>query len=109
MTTGITFQGLNMNIGHMRCIRWVKDDNPQRTISAKPEVTADGKSAAKDHCIAYNKMRGQYASTMERALLEQSGWTGSNADTKTSAGRYRTRKTRTVITLQHGVCCTDEQ
>ena len=71
VTTGITFQGLNMDIGHLRSIRWVKDDNPQSPINAKPELTANGKSAAQNRWIAYNKLRGQYNSAMEHAVPEQ--------------------------------------
>ena len=71
VTTGITFQGLNMDIGHLRSIRWVKDDNPQSAINANPELTANGKSAAQNRWIAYNKMRGQYNSAMEHAVPEQ--------------------------------------
>jgi hypothetical protein len=71
VTTGITFQGLNMDIGHLRSIRWVKDDNPQSAINAKPELTSNGKSAAQNRWIAYNKLRGQYNSAMEHAVPEQ--------------------------------------
>ena len=71
VTTGITFQGLNMDIGHMRSVRWVTDDNPQAAINAKPELTANGKSAAQNRWIAHNKLQGQYASAMEHAVPEQ--------------------------------------
>ena len=71
VTTGIRFQGLNMDIGHLRSIRWVKDDNPQSAINAKPELTHNGKSAAQNRWIAYNKLRGQYNSAMEHAVPEQ--------------------------------------
>ena len=71
VTTGITFQGLNMDIGHMRSIRWVKDDDPNAQINNKPELTSNGKSAAQNRWIAYNKIRGQYASAMEHAVPEQ--------------------------------------
>ncbi|WP_353362196.1 transglutaminase domain-containing protein [Acidovorax sp. FG27] len=71
VTTGISFQGLNMDIGHLRHIRWVKDDNPGSAINNKPELTQNGKSAAQNRWIAYNKMRGQYASAMEHAVPEQ--------------------------------------
>ena len=70
VTTGLTFKGLNMDIGHMRYMRWVQDDNPQSAINNKPELTANGKSAAQNRWIAYNKMRGQYASAMEAAAPE---------------------------------------
>ena len=60
-----------MDIGHLRSIRWVKDDNPQSAINAKPELTSNGKSAAQNRWIAYNKMRGQYNSAMEHAVPEQ--------------------------------------
>jgi hypothetical protein len=68
---GITFQGLNMDVGHLRYIRWAKDDNPQSAINNKPELTQNGKSAAQNRWIAYNKMRGQYVSAMEHATPEQ--------------------------------------
>ena len=70
VTTGITFQGLNMDVGHLRHMRWVKDDNPSSAINNKPELTANGKSAAQNRWIAYNRMRGQYASAMEHAAPE---------------------------------------
>ena len=71
VTTGISFQGLNMDIGHLRHIRWVKDDDPQSAVNNKPELTANGKSAAQNRWIAYNKMRGQGASAMEHAVPER--------------------------------------
>ena len=71
VTTGVTVQGLNIDIGHLRHIRWVQDDNPQSTINNVPALTANGKSAAQNRWIAYNKMRGQYASAMEHAVPEQ--------------------------------------
>ena len=71
VTTGITFQGLNMDIGHLRHTRWVKNDDPSAPINNKPELTANGKSAAQNRWIAYNKLRGQYASAMEHAVPEQ--------------------------------------
>jgi hypothetical protein len=67
----ITFQGLNMDIGHLRHIRWVQDDEPSSPINNKPELTANGKSAAQNRWIAYNKLRGQYSSAMEHAVPEQ--------------------------------------
>jgi hypothetical protein len=54
----------------MRHMRWVKDDNLQSAINANPELTANGRSAAQNRWIAYNKMRGQYASAMEHAVPE---------------------------------------
>ena len=71
VTTGITFQGLNMDVGHLRHTRWVKNDDPQAQINNKPELTANGKSAAQNRWIAYNKMRGQGASAMEHAVPER--------------------------------------
>jgi len=52
-------------------MRWVKDDNPSSAINNKPELTANGKSAAQNRWIAYNKMRGHYSSAMEHAVPEQ--------------------------------------
>ena len=71
VTTGITFQGLNMDVGHLRHMRWVKDDDPRSPVNNKPELTANGKSAAQNRWIAYNKMRGQYSSAAEHAVPEQ--------------------------------------
>jgi len=71
VTTGISFQGLNMDVGHLRHTRWVKNDDPSAPINNKPELTQNGKSAAQNRWIAYNKMRGQYASAMEHAVPEQ--------------------------------------
>lgn len=71
VTTGITFRGLNMDIGHLRHARWVKNDDPQAAINNKPELTANGKTAAQNRWIEYNKMRGQYSSAMEHAVPEQ--------------------------------------
>ena len=71
VTTGITFQGLNMDVGHLRHMRWVKDDNPASTINNKPDLIQNGKSAAQNRWIAYNKLRGQYSSAAEHAVPEQ--------------------------------------
>ena len=71
VTTGISFQGLNMDVGHLRHTRWVKNDDPSAPINNKPELTQNGKSAAQNRWIAYNKMRGQYSSAMEHAVPEQ--------------------------------------
>ena len=71
VTTGITFKGLNMDVGHLRYQRWVKDDNPQSPINNKPELTVNGKSAAQNRWIAYNKMRGKYASLIEAKVPEE--------------------------------------
>jgi hypothetical protein len=85
-----------MDIGHLRSIRWVKDDNPQSAINAKPELTANGKSAAQNRWIAYNKLRGQYNSAMEHAVPEQfwvdksqCRYTDETAKSKPHHGRLR--------------------
>ncbi|MDD3761277.1 MAG: hypothetical protein PHO57_10670 [Acidithiobacillus sp.] len=70
VTTGIRFQGLNMDIGHVRSLRWVKDDNPASPINNKPELTANGKTAAQNRWIGYNKGKGKYNSAMEHATPE---------------------------------------
>ena len=71
---GGTFQGLNMDIGHLRHVRWVKDDDPKSQINKDPNLAQNGKTAAQNRWIAYNKMRGQYASAMEHAARRRSGW-----------------------------------
>ena len=64
--------GYNINMRpHLRHTRWVKNDDPSAPINNKPELTANGKPAAQNRWIAYNKMRGQYASAMEHAVPEQ--------------------------------------
>ena len=71
VTTGISFKGLNMDVGHVRSVRWVKDDNPQSQINSDPNLTKNGKTAAQNRWIAYNKDKGQYSSAMEHATPEQ--------------------------------------
>ena len=67
---GVTFQDLNMDIGYLQHVRWVKDDDPKSQINKDPNLTQNGKTAAQNRWIAYNKMRGQYASAMEHAAPE---------------------------------------
>ena len=71
VTTGITMEGLNIDVGHLRHIRWTQDDNPQSAINNEPELTHSGRATAHNRWIAYNKMRGQYSSAMEHAIPEQ--------------------------------------
>jgi hypothetical protein len=71
VTTGITFQGVNIDVGHVRSVRWVKDDNPQSQINSDPNLTKNGKTAAQNRWIAYNKAKGQYSSAMEHAVPEE--------------------------------------
>lgn len=71
VTTGITFKGLNMDIGHVRSVRWVKDDNPKSQINSDPGLTNNGRTAAQNRWIAYNKGKGQYSSAMEHVVPEQ--------------------------------------
>ena len=52
VTTGITVQGLNLDVGHMRYLRWSKTNDQQAWI-------------------AYNRMRGQQASALEHATPEE--------------------------------------
>lgn len=51
VTTGVTFKGVNFDIGHMRSIRW-------------------SKSNAREDWINYNTMQGQKASALEHSVLE---------------------------------------
>jgi len=90
VTTGITAQGLNIDIGHLRHVRWVRDDNPQSAVNTQPGLTSNGKMAAQNRWIAYNTLRGQYASAMEHAVLEQRcGWTGIPAGIRTGTEPFR--------------------
>ena len=59
-----------MDIGHLRHVRWVKDDDPKSQINKDPNLAQNGKTAAQNRWIAYNRMRGQYASAMEHAAPE---------------------------------------
>ena len=70
-TTGVKFQGVMMDIGHLRHLRWVTNDDPTAAINAKPELTANGKTAAHNRWVAYNRMRGQYASALEGGIPER--------------------------------------
>ncbi|MPM38782.1 hypothetical protein SDC9_85412 [bioreactor metagenome] len=60
-----------MDVGHVRSIRWVKDDNPNSVVNSDPILTKNGKTAAQNRWIAYNKSKGQYTSAMEHAVPEQ--------------------------------------
>ena len=71
ITTGVSFKGVMMDVGHLRHMRWVKDDNPAAAINSAPQLTANGRSAAQNRWIAYNRMRGQHASAMEHSIPEQ--------------------------------------
>ena len=59
-----------MDIGYLRHVRWVKDDDPKSRINKDPNLAPNGKTAAQNRWIAYNRMRGQYASAMEHAAPE---------------------------------------
>ena len=59
-----------MDIGHLQHVSWVKDDDLKSQINDKPELKQNNKSAAQNRWIAYNRMRGQYASAMEHAAPE---------------------------------------
>ncbi len=52
VTTGVSFKGLNMDVGHVRHIRWHKGNDQQAWVN-------------------YNRQRGQHASGMEHATPEQ--------------------------------------
>ena len=52
-------------------MRWVKDDNPQSQINSDPNLAKNGKTAAQNRWIAYNKGKGQYSSVMEHKIPEQ--------------------------------------
>lgn len=69
LTTGVTLGGVGIDIGHLRHVRWVLDDDAASAINALP---ANGKqSAAHSRWIAYNQMRGLYSSAMEHMILEE--------------------------------------
>lgn len=55
LTTGVSFKGVNMDVGHMRNIRWVK---------------ASGADAQKRWTV-YNQISGQNSSAMENAVPER--------------------------------------
>jgi hypothetical protein len=52
ITTRVSFQGLNMDIGHLRSLRWSQANDPAAWVT-------------------YNRMRGQQASALEHATPEQ--------------------------------------
>ena len=70
-TTGVKFQGVMMDIGHLRHLRWVTNDDPTAAINSNPNLTANGKTAAHNRWVAYNRMRGQYASALEGGIPER--------------------------------------
>jgi hypothetical protein len=68
VTTGISFKGVLMDIGHVRHNRWVKDDGLD-VNNTNPSVNVG--SETRKRWIAYNKVRGQYASALENAIPER--------------------------------------
>jgi hypothetical protein len=68
VTTGISFKGVLMDIGHVRHNRWVKDDGLD-VNNGSP--TASVNSETKKRWIAYNRMRGQHASALEHLIPEK--------------------------------------
>lgn len=70
VTTGISFKGVLMDIGHVRHLRWVKDTAAE-TSNTSPTANADAAANAKKRWIGYNRMRGQYASALEHAIPER--------------------------------------
>jgi hypothetical protein len=81
VSTGISFKGVLMDIGHVRHMRWVKDTSPpvdqsgnslrQNPSDASSPIITDGADYGRKRWIAYNKMRGQYASALEHAIPER--------------------------------------
>ena len=45
---GFTFQGLDMGIGHLRLVCWVKDDVPKNRINEAPNLIQTGRTAAQN-------------------------------------------------------------
>jgi hypothetical protein len=68
VTTGISFRGVLMDIGHVRHNRWVKDDGLDVNNN---NVGANATSDTRKRWIAYNRIRGQYASGLEHAVPER--------------------------------------
>ncbi len=81
VTTGVSFKGVMMDIGHVRHNRWVKDTGVPVTIYGVPlpqnpsdpgsRPITDGAAYAKQRWVAYNRMRGQYASALEHTIPER--------------------------------------
>lgn len=78
VTTGISFKGVNMDVGHLRSVRWVKDsgldvnsginlNDPTQQQAAVDRAAAD----TKRRWINYNRLRGQHASAMEHLIPER--------------------------------------
>ncbi len=70
VSNGVRYKGLNMDIGHVRSVRWVKDDNPSSIINNKPGLLYNNKTGAQNRWIAYNKAKGLFSSAMEHILPE---------------------------------------
>lgn len=78
VTTGISFKGVMMDIGHGRHIRWVKDtaidvnsDLFQFGYPTPEQIAARAAQDVKKRWAGYNKMRGQYSSALEHAIPER--------------------------------------
>jgi hypothetical protein len=81
VSTGVSFKGVLMDIGHVRHMRWVKDTGApldsnfqplrQNPADANSPIITDGVDYARKRWVAYNKMRGQYSSALEHAVPER--------------------------------------
>ena len=71
VTTGVSFKGLNIDVGHVRSVRWVKDDNPASSINNLSGFNDGGRTSAQNRWVIYNGTKGQYSSSMEHVVLEQ--------------------------------------
>jgi Transglutaminase-like superfamily len=81
VNTGVSLKGALLDIGHVRHMRWVKDqgipvDRSGQTIRVDPTdpvspFVGDGAAFAKQRWVSYNQLRGQYSSTLEYAAPER--------------------------------------
>ncbi|WP_156382497.1 hypothetical protein [Acidovorax sp. Leaf160] len=94
VATGISFQGLNMDIGHLRHIRWVKDDNPSSPISTKAELTTNGRPAAQNTGLPTTRCESSAPAPWNTPCQSNTGWTKPSASTRMRTARHRIRPKR---------------
>ena len=67
VTTGVSFRGVLMDIGHQRHMRWVKD----QSLPLGAPSNADASLEVKKRWVSYNRIRAEYSSSLESTIPER--------------------------------------
>jgi hypothetical protein len=97
ITTGVTFEGLNMDVGHMRFIRWATDDNPASPINSDPALTATATPRRKTAGLPTTRCRGSTAARWNLPRRKNSGWTTARVAIPIKMEPSKTRRWRPAL------------